>query len=170
MSSFISFLRKSGRLQEARLDPAMDGGMSLLDMAMSVGTDPEEALSREEMRRFIRDGMAQLPEKYRLPILYTAIEELDHSRYPKHRERSCCILRWLQARGPSLYRHQRCIGRRTDLASTRRLCVSSGHCYRAGPRNFKSPKSGRRGRRGCTSSRDILARQWQSATCAVCPV
>jgi RNA polymerase sigma-70 factor, ECF subfamily len=74
----IDHLRKSGRLQGARLDPAMDGGMSVLDMANSAGTDPEAALSLEEMRRFIRDGMAQLPEKYRLPLVYTAIEELDY--------------------------------------------------------------------------------------------
>jgi RNA polymerase sigma-70 factor (ECF subfamily) len=74
----IDHLRKSRRLQGAPQDSAMDGGMSVSDIALSPETDPEAALSREEMRRFIRDGVAQLPEKYRLPLVYTALEELDY--------------------------------------------------------------------------------------------
>lgn len=67
----IDHLRKSGRLHVAPLDSEMD-------TAMSAETGPEAAVSREEMRLFIRDGMAQLPEKYRLPLVYTALDELDY--------------------------------------------------------------------------------------------
>ena len=64
----IDHLRKGGRLQQA----------SSPVVAIAPGMDPEEALSGEEMRRIMRHGLAQLPEKYRLAIVYTAMEELDY--------------------------------------------------------------------------------------------
>jgi len=40
--------------------------------------DPEAAATSEEIDRFVRDGLAQLPEKYRLPLVYAAIDGLDY--------------------------------------------------------------------------------------------
>lgn len=40
--------------------------------------DPEAVLTRNESERLIRDGLAQLPEKYRLPVVYAAIDGLDY--------------------------------------------------------------------------------------------
>jgi RNA polymerase sigma-70 factor (ECF subfamily) len=68
----IDHLRKSGRLQQSRLEPALP------EMAIDSLLDPEEALSGEEMRRLMHDGLARLPEKYRLAIVYTSMEELDY--------------------------------------------------------------------------------------------
>lgn len=36
--------------------------------------DPEAALSRKESEGLVRHALAQLPDKYRLPIVYAAID------------------------------------------------------------------------------------------------
>ena len=40
--------------------------------------DPEAQLSREETERLVHDGLALLPLKYRLPVVYAAIDGLDY--------------------------------------------------------------------------------------------
>ena len=40
--------------------------------------DPEASATREEIDRLVRDGLMQLPEKYRLPLAYAAIDGLDY--------------------------------------------------------------------------------------------
>lgn len=44
----------------------------------SSGLDPELAASRNELDRIIDEQLGRLPEKYRLPLVYAAIDELDH--------------------------------------------------------------------------------------------
>lgn len=44
----------------------------------SASLDPEAQLSREQSERLVRDGLAQLPVKYRLPVVYAAIDGLDY--------------------------------------------------------------------------------------------
>ena len=44
----------------------------------SAALDPEAQLSREQSERIAHDGLAQLPVKYRLPVVYAAIEGLDY--------------------------------------------------------------------------------------------
>jgi RNA polymerase sigma-70 factor (ECF subfamily) len=74
----IDHLRKHGRWREESQwsgteeaeSPSIDGPVEL---------DPEVSLAREETRRLVQHGLAQLPEKYRLPVVYAAIEGLDYS-------------------------------------------------------------------------------------------
>jgi RNA polymerase sigma-70 factor (ECF subfamily) len=40
--------------------------------------DPADLLVRKEVRRMVREELARLPEEYRLPLVYTAIEGLDY--------------------------------------------------------------------------------------------
>jgi RNA polymerase sigma-70 factor (ECF subfamily) len=40
--------------------------------------EPEAQLSREQSERLVHDGLAQLPVKYRLPVVYAAIDGLDY--------------------------------------------------------------------------------------------
>jgi RNA polymerase sigma-70 factor (ECF subfamily) len=40
--------------------------------------DPEAQLTRDETERLIHEGLAGLPVKYRLPVIYAAIEGLDY--------------------------------------------------------------------------------------------
>ena len=44
----------------------------------STGLDPEAQLSREQSERLVHDGLAQLPLKYRVPVVYAAIDGLDY--------------------------------------------------------------------------------------------
>lgn len=41
--------------------------------------DPEAILAREELEHVIREALARLPEKYRLPLVYAAIDGLDYA-------------------------------------------------------------------------------------------
>ena len=68
----IDHLRKLGRERE---EPD-----ELLRSALPASgvLDPEAAATREEIDRLVRDGLAQLPDKYRLPLVYAAIDGLDY--------------------------------------------------------------------------------------------
>jgi RNA polymerase sigma-70 factor (ECF subfamily) len=44
----------------------------------TTSLDPEAQLSRDEAERLVHDGLAGLPVKYRLPVIYAAIEGLDY--------------------------------------------------------------------------------------------
>jgi RNA polymerase sigma-70 factor (ECF subfamily) len=44
----------------------------------SPALDPEAQLSREESARLVHDALAQVPVKYRLPVVYAAIDGLDY--------------------------------------------------------------------------------------------
>ena len=75
----IDHLRKAGRWREGPLTFGnLESGEDPFDRLPSSSLDPEAALSREDSERLIRDGLAQLPEKYRLPLVYAAIDGLDY--------------------------------------------------------------------------------------------
>lgn len=44
----------------------------------SAALDPEAQLSREQSERLVHNGLARLPVKYRLPVVYAAIDGLDY--------------------------------------------------------------------------------------------
>ena len=75
----IDHVRAAGRRPlewRARRD---DSDVPELDRLPALNVaDPEAAAIREETQRFVRDGMAQLPEKYRLPLAYAALDGLDY--------------------------------------------------------------------------------------------
>lgn len=75
----IDHLRRAGRWREGRLTfRSLEAGEDPFDRLPSPSLDPEAALTRENSERLIRDGLAQLPEKYRLPLVYAAIDGLDY--------------------------------------------------------------------------------------------
>ena len=76
----IDHLRKAGRSLEEPLTVRDDDRDALLldRLPASDVIDPEAAPAREEIDRLVRDGVAQLPEKYRLPLVYAAIDGLDY--------------------------------------------------------------------------------------------
>jgi RNA polymerase sigma-70 factor (ECF subfamily) len=41
-------------------------------------TSPQAAAERAEIDGLVREGLARLPEKYRLPLVYAAIDGLDY--------------------------------------------------------------------------------------------
>jgi RNA polymerase sigma-70 factor (ECF subfamily) len=48
------------------------------DKRPSSELDPEHAASRNELDRIVDEELGRLPDKYRLPLVYAAIDELDH--------------------------------------------------------------------------------------------
>lgn len=71
----VDHLRQAGRWREelAHADPD-----DLLTRMPADTADPETVVARDELDRLVREQLAELPDKYRLPVLYAAIEGLDH--------------------------------------------------------------------------------------------
>ena len=44
----------------------------------SMTPDPEAQLARTETERLVREGLSRLPVKYRVPVMYAAIDGLDY--------------------------------------------------------------------------------------------
>jgi RNA polymerase sigma-70 factor (ECF subfamily) len=71
----IDHLRQAGRWRGALSDD--DAGVRL-DTLPVDGTSPESLVEQDEMNQLVREHLAQLPDKYRLPLTYAAIDGLDH--------------------------------------------------------------------------------------------
>lgn len=72
----VDHLRYAGRWRE---DPAADDANGVLARVPADTAGPEETVARDELDRFVREELAELPDKYRLPLLYAAIDGLDHA-------------------------------------------------------------------------------------------
>ena len=73
----IDHLRKTARWREESLTG--ESGSNLADeMTAPESLDPQAVLARKEIRDVVQKELAQLPEAYRLALVYTAIEELDY--------------------------------------------------------------------------------------------
>ena len=74
----IDHVRKVARHREEPLPASTDALDALLEQTGAETVSPELLASREEIDRLVQDGLAALPEKYRLPLVYAAIEGLDY--------------------------------------------------------------------------------------------
>ena len=77
----IDHRRRASRLREdpgAGYDENADPG-HLDRWPTNQVADPEALAIREQAGDLVRTGLAQLPEKYRLPLVYTTIDGLDHA-------------------------------------------------------------------------------------------
>lgn len=74
----IDHLRQAGRWREDVIEGDELSG-TRLEQHAALGPDPETAVAREELDQLVRDELAQLPDKYRLPLVYAAIDALDYS-------------------------------------------------------------------------------------------
>ncbi len=80
----IDHLRQRGRWREhpfpAHNDASDSDRLRFATTVPAVGLmDPEAIAMREQMECLVRDGLAQLPDRYRLPLVYTAIDGLDYA-------------------------------------------------------------------------------------------
>src|SRR5687768_570771 len=75
----IDYLRKTAA---ERTDPliwrAEEGDEGDERHVASTSLDPEAQFSRDESEQLVRDGLARLPVKYRVPVVYAAIDGLDY--------------------------------------------------------------------------------------------
>jgi len=76
----IDHLRKVGRWQHEDFGVAADDEPSagVEHMPAPANAGPDAVLIREEQIRLVREALARLPDKYRLPLVYAAIEGLDY--------------------------------------------------------------------------------------------
>ena len=76
----IDHQRKIGRVRgESFTTRDDDPDAFLLEQLPASGViDPEAAAAREEIDRLVHDNLAQLPDKYRVPLVYAAIDGLDY--------------------------------------------------------------------------------------------
>jgi RNA polymerase sigma factor (sigma-70 family) len=64
----IDHVRRTGRTREETLVEAYE----------AEGATPETSASSEEIRCLVQSGIGELPDKYRLPLVYAAIDGLDY--------------------------------------------------------------------------------------------
>jgi len=68
----IDHLRKAGRWREDPLDER--------ELEQGSGEpDPEMAFAQQEIDKLVRDGLERIPDKYRVPLVYAAIDGLDYA-------------------------------------------------------------------------------------------
>jgi len=73
----IDHLRQAGRSREDVIDDD-EPSVTRFEHHPAFGPDPEMAVAREELDQLVRDELAQLPDKYRLPLVYATIDALDY--------------------------------------------------------------------------------------------
>jgi RNA polymerase sigma-70 factor (ECF subfamily) len=66
------------RRETARRQDGSNEAGPRFDNHPSSELDPEHAASRNELDRIVYEQLGRLPDKYRLPLVYAAIDELDH--------------------------------------------------------------------------------------------
>ena len=71
----VDHLRQAGRWREAWRDEDGDDALASLP---ETRISPEAAVAQEEMNQLVREHLAALPDKYRLPLVYASIEGLDY--------------------------------------------------------------------------------------------
>lgn len=72
----VDHLRRAGRWRE---DFDADREGDRLERMPAASADPETTVARDELDQLVREQLAELPDKYRLPLMYAAIEGLDHA-------------------------------------------------------------------------------------------
>jgi len=60
------------------VDPSSDVVSGFSRTAVAADSNPETAAARGELDRIVRAQLETLPEKYRLPLTYATLEELDY--------------------------------------------------------------------------------------------
>lgn len=73
----IDHRRQVGRWREEALGD--DERLDALAAQPSGGPDPERAASSGQLAAIVHEELAQLPDKYRIPLTYAAIDELDYA-------------------------------------------------------------------------------------------
>jgi RNA polymerase sigma-70 factor (ECF subfamily) len=70
----VDHRRQSGRWREESGEANLD-----FEAHPAAGPDPESAATRTELDRLVHDQLQDLPDKYRLPLIYATIDELDYA-------------------------------------------------------------------------------------------
>jgi RNA polymerase sigma-70 factor (ECF subfamily) len=71
----VDHLRQRGRWREAGLEAT---GSETIENVPASDSGPEAEVEQEELAQLVREHLAELPDKYRLPLVYAAIDGLDY--------------------------------------------------------------------------------------------
>ena len=71
----VDHLRQAGRWRDA---PGQTDDVDAVDGLVAAGDNPEVAVAQQEMNQLVREHLSELPDKYRLPLVYAAIDGLDY--------------------------------------------------------------------------------------------
>ncbi len=103
----VDHLRKTGRWKMESLTQAHDDGTDPVEkLPLAGGMDPEAELFRAEAGRLVRDGLRQLPDKYRVPLVYAAIEGLDYATIAEMMHMPMGTLKTLVFRGKQMLKQK----------------------------------------------------------------
>jgi RNA polymerase sigma-70 factor, ECF subfamily len=77
----IDHLRKVGRWRQEAFVVSSDdeSAAGIEDLPASPLASPDALFVRDKQVKLVRDALARLPDKYRLPVMYSAIDGLDYS-------------------------------------------------------------------------------------------
>jgi RNA polymerase sigma-70 factor, ECF subfamily len=75
----IDHVRKKTRQRESQLPRSEDEQDALFDRQREATADPEALVSKAEAEHLVRTYVNELPDKYRLPLMYAAVEGLDYA-------------------------------------------------------------------------------------------
>ena len=75
----IDHLRKQGRTIEDADSVDVSGADILERLPADTTFDPERRLASQELTDIVRVELGRLPDKYRLPLVYVAIEDMDYA-------------------------------------------------------------------------------------------
>ena len=75
----IDHVRKAARNREQSLPPSEEAQEAVLARYHAAGATPEATVSSEEIGRLVHAALRELPDKYRLPLVYAAIDGLDYA-------------------------------------------------------------------------------------------
>jgi RNA polymerase sigma-70 factor (ECF subfamily) len=75
----IDHVRKTARQRESPLPRSEEEQDALLDRQREASADPEALVSKAEAEHLVRTYVKELPDKYRLPLIYAAVEGLDYA-------------------------------------------------------------------------------------------
>jgi RNA polymerase sigma-70 factor (ECF subfamily) len=71
----VDHLRQAGRWRESGME---ETGTGALDDVAASESGPEAVIEQKELAQLVREHLAELPDKYRLPLVYAAIDGLDY--------------------------------------------------------------------------------------------
>ena len=75
----IDRVRHLARYREESLPASETAQDALVERYREGGLSPERLASQEEVGRLVQDTLQQLPDRYRLPVVYAAIDGIDYA-------------------------------------------------------------------------------------------
>jgi RNA polymerase sigma-70 factor (ECF subfamily) len=74
----VDHIRAQARARETSVELSVDETTVMAAPSAGIAISPEDATAQAELDALLHEELSMLPERYRLPLLYVALEELDY--------------------------------------------------------------------------------------------